>query len=96
MRNWASTRDGGMADSGIGGLHAGGIGEGNGPGYYNLKLGSEAAADTSNQGSKVGREDEDIIQSSFLKIHHCKPAGFPRQQGFAAGVSKGLMGESII
>jgi len=35
-----------MADFGIGGLHAGGIGEGNGAGYYNLKLGSEAAADT--------------------------------------------------
>jgi len=39
----------------------GGIGEGNGPGYYNLKLGSQAAADTGKQGFKVGREDKGII-----------------------------------
>jgi hypothetical protein len=45
-----------MADFGIGGLHAGGIAEGNEPGYYNLKLGSIAAADTSKKGFKVGRE----------------------------------------
>ena len=80
-RNWASTRDGGRADFGIGGLHAGGIGGGNGPGYYNLKLGSEAAADTSKQGFKVGREDEGIIQSSFLKIQPCKPV--PDSLGFS-------------
>ena len=57
----------------IGGLHAGRIGEGNGPGYYNLKLGSEAAADKGKRGFKVGREDEGIIQSSFLKLQYCKP-----------------------
>ena len=62
-----------MADFGIGGLHVEGIGEGNGPGYYNLKLGSEAAADTNKQVFKVGREDEGIIQSSFLKLQYCKP-----------------------
>ena len=56
-----ATRDGGMADFWIGGFHAGGIGEGNGPGYYNLKLGIEAAADTGKQGFRVGREDEGII-----------------------------------
>ena len=66
-------RDGGRADFGIGGLNAGGIGEGNGPGYYNLKLWSEAAADTGKQGFKVGREDEGMIQSSFLKLQYCKP-----------------------
>ena len=63
---------------GIGGLHAGGIGEGNGPGYYNLKLGSEAAADTGKQEFKVGREDEGIIQSSFLKLQYCKPDPAPK------------------
>ena len=52
----------------------------------NLKLGSEAAADTGKQGFKVGREDEGIIQSSFLKLQYCKPqSSFPG--GWAAGVA---------
>jgi len=37
------------------------------------KLGSEGAAGTGKQGFKVGREDEGIIQSSFLKLQYCKP-----------------------
>jgi hypothetical protein len=50
-----------MADFGIGGLHAGGIGEGNGPGYYNLKLGSEAVAKTSQSRLEVGKGDEGVL-----------------------------------
>jgi hypothetical protein len=44
-----------------------------GAGNSNLKLGSEGAADTGKQGFKVGRKDEGIIQSSFLKLQYCKP-----------------------
>jgi hypothetical protein len=62
-----------MADFGIGGLHAVGIGGGNGAGYYNIRLSNEAAADAGKQGFKVGRKDEGIIQSSFLKLQYCKP-----------------------
>jgi len=65
--------DGIMTDSKIGGLHAGGIGEGEGPGYYDLKLGSEAAADAGEKGFRVGQDDEDIIQSSLPKLQSSDP-----------------------
>jgi hypothetical protein len=43
-------------------------------------LGSEAAADTGKQGFKFGREDEGIIQSSFLKLQYCNPTfGVPAE-----------------
>jgi len=49
-------------------LHAGGIGEGNRPGYYNLKFGSEAAADRGKKGFEVSNDDGGIIQSSLMKL----------------------------
>jgi hypothetical protein len=43
-----------------------GIGCGDGPGYYDVKLGDEAAADTSNNRCEVGKNDECIIESTLL------------------------------
>ncbi len=58
-QNIGSPMDDGRADFEIGGLHAEGIAEGNGPGYYNLKLG--ASANTSKQEIKVGREGMETL-----------------------------------
>ncbi len=45
-----------MADFGIGGLHPVRIGEGNEPGYYDVKLCGEASANTGKKGFELGSD----------------------------------------
>ena len=58
-----------MADIGIGGLYAGGIGEGNEPGYDDPELGGEAVGDSSQERSGIGGKDEGVIGNSFVNCN---------------------------
>ena len=55
-----------MADIGIGGLYAGGIGEGNEPGYDDPELGGQAVGDSSQERFGIGGKDEGVIGNSFM------------------------------
>jgi len=58
-----------MVDYGIGGFYAERAREVNGPGYYDLKFGSETVADPSQDGFGVGRKDEGVKGDVFLNCN---------------------------
>ena len=57
--------NGSMAGHGIKGLYTGGVGEANGSGCDDVKLGRKAAADTGPKGFEVDNKDGEIIGSIF-------------------------------
>ena len=58
-----------MVDYGIGGFYAERAGEVNGPGYYDLKFGSETVADPSQDGFGVDRKDAGVKGGVFLNCN---------------------------
>jgi len=60
VRLIGSSRDGGLAGHGIGDFYSGRFGEGNGPGRFDVKVHSEAAAKTSQSRLEVGQGDEGV------------------------------------
>jgi hypothetical protein len=58
-----------MVDYGIGGFYAERAREVNGPGYYDLKFGSEAVADPSQDGFGADRKDEGVKGGVFLNCN---------------------------
>ena len=54
-------------------MYAGEVGSGDRPGYYNIKFGSEASADTSQNGFGVSKKDEGSVGGSLIGLQHCKP-----------------------
>jgi hypothetical protein len=65
-----------MVDYGIGGFYAERAREVNGPGYDDLKFGSETVADPSQDGFGVGRKDEGVKGGVFL---NCNIASLTRR-----------------
>jgi hypothetical protein len=58
-----------MVDDGIGGFYVERAREVNGPGYDDLKFGSETVADPSQDGFGVGRQDEGVKGGVFLNCN---------------------------
>ena len=54
-----------MAGHGIKGLYTGGVGQANGSGCDDVKLGRKAAADTGPKGFEVDNKDGEIVGSIF-------------------------------
>jgi hypothetical protein len=92
-----------MVDDGIGGFYAERAGGVNGPGYDDLKFGSETVADPSQDGFGVGRQDEGVKGGVFLNCniasltqnvyfsHPCGPTSRSKDAAFPRGQDHGLL-----
>ena len=76
-----SSRDGGVVDSGTGGKHTWGIGEGDGPRCDDVKFCSKALTDTCKKGLGIGREDEGSVGSSLLNCNNASSDPIPIPPG---------------
>ena len=82
-----------MVDYGIGGFYAERAREVNGPGYYDLKFGSETVADPSQDGFGVDRKDEGVKGGVFL---NCNIASLTQRFTLEPITHKTLVSKSVI